>query len=123
MDDRAADMDDRAAQMAVHSKNITAAVEAMSGLLEGYDHAAATGGAPDPGLIDYITKQMVVGDEQIPAGVWSLLSGFAALNHLLLARVEELDHIPKQAMLDIYADAAKKLNGEAAPRLESGTPR
>ncbi len=83
--------------------------------MEGYDHAAATGGAPDPGLIDYITSQMVREDESIPAGIWDLLSGMAALNYLLLARVEELSDVPKQVSLDLYADAAKKLNGEAKP--------
>ena len=108
-------MDDRAAEMAVHSKNVTAAVEAMSGLLEGYEHAEATGGVPDAGLIDYITGQMVGNDEHIPAGIWSLLSGFAALNYLLLARVEELSGVPKQVSLDLYAVAAKKLNGQAEP--------
>lgn len=108
-------MDDQSVEMERHSKNVTAAVEAMSGLLEGYEHAAATGGVPDPGLIDYITEQMVGKGEKIPAGTWSLLSGFAALNYLLLARVEELSGIPKQVSLDLYADAAKKLNGKAEP--------
>ena len=89
----------------------------MSGLLEGYDHAATTDGAPDPGLIDYITRQMVGKDEHIPAGIWNLLSGFAALNYLLLDRVEELSNIPKQVSLDLYADAAKKLNGETEPNV------
>ncbi|PJE00830.1 hypothetical protein [Mycobacterium sp.] len=84
--------------------------------MEGYDRAAATGGAPDPGLIDYITRQMVRDGESIPAGIWDLLSGLTALNLLtLLARVEELSDVPKQVSLDLYADAAKKLNGEAKP--------
>ncbi len=113
--ERLAVMDDRAAEIARHSKNVTAAVEAMSGLLEGYDHAAATGGAPDPGLIDYITRQMVRDGESIPAGIWDLLSGLTALNYLLLARVEELSGVPKQVSLDLYAHAAKKLNGDAKP--------
>lgn len=44
-------MDDQSVEMERHSKNVTAAVEAMSGLLEGYEHAEATGGVPDPQLI------------------------------------------------------------------------
>jgi hypothetical protein len=87
-----------------HSTNLLSAVEVMSAIIEGY---SGDENNPDSSLAEYITNQMMVGEEDIPKPIWNLLGGFATLNHLLLTRVEELSHVPKQASLGLYAGAAK----------------
>ncbi|MEH3135286.1 MAG: hypothetical protein PGN30_09830 [Mycolicibacterium neoaurum] len=94
----------------VHSRNLKSAVELASALLVAFEEGANAGKLPDATLADYIANQMVDRDEQIPAEIWGLLSGFGTLTLLLLDKVEELDKVlTKHATLDIYAEAADKL--------------
>lgn len=89
-----------------HVKNVSLAIEVMSALVEGYDSA---GNDPDTSLADYITNQMMVGKQTIPAPIWDLLSGFATMTLNLLGQLKHETGFSEQDFLDSLAEATAKM--------------
>ncbi len=106
-------MEDQSASSARHyARSLSIAVDVVSTIVEAYDDE---GDEPDATIADYITTEMV-GDQNVPAPLWDLLSGLVNLTHLLLGRVEELSNTSKQDVLEWYADAAAQMaDGDIEP--------
>lgn len=88
-----------------YAEGLSSAIEVVSAIAESFENG---GDQPDATLTDYIVIQKI-GHENVPTPVRDLLSGLANLSHLLVGEVAKRGEMPKQAVLDRYADKVGNL--------------